>query len=140
MDAKAELAQKFLKLADDDLRLSELIIEDPDPIYWAVAFHAQQCAEKSLKCLLTFYEIRAGKTHDIAKLLHLSLSCCPSLAKFTELANILTAYAIDFRYPSQVNEITKKEAVEAVEIARNIFEHILKALPDLRNNGENETK
>jgi HEPN domain-containing protein len=140
MDAKTELAQQFLKLADDDLRLSELIIEDQEPIYWAVAFHAQQCAEKALKCLLTFYDIRAGKTHDISKLILLSLSCCPGLAKFKEQANTLTAYAVDFRYPSQVDEINKKEAIEAVEIARNIFEYILKALPDLTNNGENKTK
>jgi HEPN domain-containing protein len=48
MDPKAELAKQFLMRADDDLRLSELVMSDPEPVYWAAAFHAQQCAEKAL--------------------------------------------------------------------------------------------
>ena len=65
MDAKLEMTRQWIMRADDDLRLAELIQKDNDPIYWAIAFHAQQCAEKVLKGVLTFHDIRAGKTHNI---------------------------------------------------------------------------
>ena len=131
MDPKAELAKQFLMRAHDDLRLSEIVMREPEPVYWAVAFHAQQCAEKALKSLLTFHDIRAGKTHNIDDLLKLSLPVLPALDKFKEQANTLTAYAVDSRYPAPYEDVTKKEATKAVEIARNIFESVLKALPDL---------
>jgi HEPN domain-containing protein len=134
MDPKAELAKQFLMRADDDLQISEIILEESEPIYWAAAFHAQQCAEKALKGLLTFHDIRAGKTHDIGVLLKLSLPVLPGLEKFTERASALTAYAVDFRYPVQYGDITKKEATEAIEIARAIYEFVLNSLPNLAEN------
>lgn len=66
MDPKTELARQFLIRADDDLRISELIMSELEPVYWAAAFHSQQCAEKALKGLLTFHLIRAGKTQIMA--------------------------------------------------------------------------
>lgn len=130
MEPKAELARQFLMRADDDLRVSELVLKDSEPVFWVVAFHAQQCAEKALKSLLTFHDIRAGKTHDIDDLLKLCLPVLPGLEKLKENASVLTAYAVDFRYPVQYGDVTKKEAIEAIEIARSIFESILNALPD----------
>ena len=130
MSPKEELTSQFLMRANDDLQLSEMILHEAEPIFWAAAFHAQQCAEKAIKALLTFYEIRAGKTHDIEKLLKLSLPVLNNLGKFKQQAGMLTAYAVDSRYPGPYGDITKKQAVEAIEIARNIFELILKALPD----------
>lgn len=130
MDPKSELAKQFLMRSDDDLRVSELILKDSDPVFWGAAFHAQQCTEKALKSLLTYHDIRAGKTHDIADLLKLSLPVLPNLKKFKDRASTLTAYAVDFRYPVQYRDVTQKEALEAMEVARSIFETVLNALPD----------
>jgi len=41
MEPKAELATQFLMRADDDLRVSELVLKDSEPVFWGVAFHAQ---------------------------------------------------------------------------------------------------
>jgi len=131
MDAKLEMTKQWITRADDDLRLAELIQKDNDPIYWAIVFHAQQCAEKALKGLLTFHDIRAGKTHDIGGLLKLSLPVLPGLEKFAERASTLTAYAMDSRYPVQYGDVTKKEAIEALEIARTINEFVLNSLPNM---------
>jgi HEPN domain-containing protein len=130
MEPKIELAKQFLMRADDDLRLSEVIMKDAEPVFWGDAFHAQQCAEKTLKGLLTFYDIRAGKTHDIGGLLKLCLPVLPALESLKERANVLTAYAVDSRYPVQYGDITEKEAIEAIETARIVFELVLNALPD----------
>lgn len=131
MDPKAELAKEFLMRADDDLRVAELILKDSNPVFWGAAFHGQQCAEKALKSLLTFHDIRAGKTHDIGGLLKLSLPVLPGLKELNERAGTLTAYAVDSRYPGPYGEVTGKEAIEAIAAAREIYEFVLKSLPDL---------
>ncbi len=131
MDAKLEMTKQWIMRADDDLRLAELIQKDNDPAYWAIAFHAQQCAEKALKGLLTFHDIRAGKTHDIEKLLRLSSPVVDELERFTEQAKTLSVYAVDSRYPVPHGDISNNEAIEAIETARKIFECVLNALPDL---------
>ena len=117
--------------ADDDLRLAELIQKDNDPAYWAIAFHAQQCAEKALKGVLTFHDIRAGKTHNIENLLRLSSPVVDGLEKLTKQAKTLSVYAVDSRCPVPHEDVSNNEAIEAVETARKIFECVLKALPDL---------
>ena len=131
MNPKAELAKEFLMRADDDLRISEITMSDSEPVYWAAAFHAQQCAEKALKGLLTFHDVRTGKTHDIGSLLKLCLPVVPTLAELSERASILTVYAVVSRYPGPCSEVTKKEAIEAIEAALAIYEFVLKSLPDL---------
>jgi len=131
MDAKLEMTKQWIMRADDDLRLAELIQKDNDPAYWAIAFHAQQCAEKALKGLLTFHDIRAGKTHDIEKLLRLSSPVVDELERFTKQAKTLSVYAVDSRYPVPHGDISNNEAIEAIETARKIFECVLNALPNL---------
>jgi len=131
MDAKLEMTRQWIMRADDDLRLAELIQKDKDPVYWAIAFHAQQCAEKALKGVLTFHDIRAGKTHDIENLLRLSSPVVEGLEKLTEQAKDLSVYAVDSRYPVPHGDVSNNEAIEAVGTARKIFECVLNALPDL---------
>jgi HEPN domain-containing protein len=131
MDAKLEMTRQWIMRADDDLRLAELIQKDNDPIYWAIAFHAQQCAEKALKGVLTFHDIRAGKTHNIENLLRLSSPVVDGLERLKEQAKTLSTYAIDSRYPVPHGDISNGEAIEAVETARKIFECVLNSLPDL---------
>jgi len=133
MDPKLEMTRQWIMRADDDLRLAELIQKDNDPAYWAIAFHAQQCAEKALKGALTFHDIRAGKTHNIESLLKLSSPLVNGLEKLDEQAKTLSVYAVDSRYPVPHGDISSNEAIEAIETARKIFECVLNALPDLED-------
>jgi len=132
MDPKLEMTRQWIMRADDDLRLAELIQKDKDPVYWAIAFHAQQCAEKALKGVLTFHDIRAGKTHNIENLIRLSSPVVDGLEKLNEQAKTLSVYAVDSRYPVPHGDISNNEAIEAVETARKIFECVLNTLPDLK--------
>ena len=133
MDPKLEMTKQWIMRAEDDLRLAELIQKDNDPAHWAIAFHAQQCAEKALKGALTFHDIRAGKTHNIESLLKLSSPVVDGLEKLNEQAKTLSVYAVDSRYPVPHGDISNNEAIEAIETARKIFECVLNALPDLEN-------
>ncbi|MBC8469435.1 MAG: HEPN domain-containing protein [Planctomycetes bacterium] len=131
MDPKLEMTRQWIMRADDDLRLAELIMGDSEPVYWAAAFHAQQCAEKILKGLLTFHDVRAGKTHDIGNLLKISVSVLDGLEQFKDRAGVLTTYAVDSRYPVPHGNVSKEEAAKAMETARSIFEFVIEALPNL---------
>ena len=46
------------------------------------------------------------------------------------IAELLMKDAVDSRYPAPRFEITRKKAEKVIEIAREIFEYILNALPD----------
>jgi len=131
MSPKVELVREWLTLADDDLRMAELTMKDPEPICWAAAFHCQQAAEKSLKAFLAYHDHHVEKTHDIEFLLGLSKGFLPEMEGFIEKGGILTDYAVDSRYPAPRVEVTQQQAREAIERARSIYEFILNALADL---------
>ena len=117
--------------AHDDIRLAQFILDGDDPIYWAAAFHSQQCAEKALKGFLTFHDIRAKKTHLIDYLLELCCQVNPDFEQFKQPAGKLTEYAVDSRYPAPRHYVSAEDATEALKTARSIYEFILKLLPDL---------
>jgi len=133
MSPKGELVKKWLMLADDDLRIAELAMKDSEPVCWAAAFHCQQAAEKSLKAFLAYHDHHVEKTHDIEFLLGLCKRFLPEMEGLIEKGSILTDYAVDSRYPAPRVEVTQQQAGEAIEIARSIYEFILKSLPDLEN-------
>jgi HEPN domain-containing protein len=131
MSPKEELVIEWLKLADDDIRMAELTMEDTEPVYWAAAFHAQQAAEKSLKAFLAYNEYHVEKTHDIEFLVKLCVQFLPEMEQFITSGATLSEYAVDSRYPDMKFEINKIKAEKAVETARSIYEFVLNSLPDL---------
>jgi HEPN domain-containing protein len=72
-DRQLELAHRWLIRADHDLitaRQTLLLADSPTD---TPCFHAQQAIEKSLKALLTYHQIAFPKTHDLLRLLDLTL-------------------------------------------------------------------
>ncbi|MGQ0656222.1 MAG: HEPN domain-containing protein [Betaproteobacteria bacterium] len=92
-----------------------------------VCFHAQQCAEKYLKALLTVRGTDFAKTHDLEALAaRLRNGPRPALSQ-DDLAR-LTRYATVTRYPGSEN-ITLREARRAVAAARRIRRAARAVLP-----------
>ena len=89
-----------------------------NPVYDAVCFHAQQCAEKYFKARLQEASVPFKKTHDLTILLNDVLTIEPSWISLPNSADILTVYAVKFRYPG--NSSNKTEAKEAVKHCRLI--------------------
>ncbi len=67
--------------------------------YDGVCFHSQQCVEKYLKACLQEENIAFNRTHDLTVLLNLMLPIVPSWATLLPNLDILTTYAVEFRYP-----------------------------------------
>lgn len=82
---------------------------------------------------MAYHEFHVEKTHDIEFLLGLCKKILPEMEKFIEKGSVLTDYAVDSRYPAPRVEVMPQQANEAIEIARSIYEFIIKSLPDLTN-------
>lgn len=117
---------KWISYAEEDLRMAKygLTMSSSCP-YRLIAYHAQQCAEKYLKAYLVYNKIDFPYTHNIRVLLKL---CNNSWVKKLKEAEQLTPFAITTRYPSEDEEVTKKEAQIAIKIAEMVKQKIKKAL------------
>ena len=119
---------QWVVYAEEDLRLARhaLSIASGCP-YRLIAYHAQQCAEKYLKAFLVFHGIDFPYTHNISHLMEL----CAGKADWTETlleAEELTPFAVTARYPCEDEEVSKEEALRAIDVASHLREVIRNAL------------
>jgi HEPN domain-containing protein len=113
--------RQWLEFADEDLRLARhgLTMTIASPPYRLIAYHAQQCAEKCLKAYLVLRRVDFPYTHNLAHLLDL----CAAHASWADSlrdAEELTPFAITARYPGEDEEVTREEAVRAIDVADRV--------------------
>jgi HEPN domain-containing protein len=124
----SELAREWLTRAENDLRVAQFLLTMPDPPPESVGFHAQQCAEKALKAYLTFHQLSFERRHDLNYLIDLCISLEPDLGQFRILADMLTPYAVEFRYPDALAPISIEPVREAVTAAGLIYAFVVELL------------
>lgn len=90
------------------------------PNYDGVCYHAQQCAEKYLKARLHAAGIKFSKTHNLGVLIDLAKSIEPEWEVVRAAAQMLTDFAVRFRYPGAfATKQQAREAVKACELFRD---------------------
>jgi len=92
-----EVTEEWLRAAADDLLVIDKIASD-EYLTHMVAFHSQQCIEKSLKAVIEEYEIGPMRIHNLERLFEmvgerLKLDVDPVLVA------LLDKLYIDSRYP-----------------------------------------
>jgi len=90
-----------------------------------VCFHAQQAAEKLLKAFLVYHGQIATRTHDLVALLARCVEFQPELASLESDCRQLTVYAVSSRYPDDLFEPSRADALLVVESAKRVREQIL---------------
>ena len=133
---KAEVAAWTAKADGDFFDAQRGIRARKNPNYDGVCFHSQQCIEKYLKARLIEGGIDFPKTHDLARLLDLLADAEPSWQAWRPVLDVLTDYAVGFRYPEE--NATQEEAKRAFKICQGLRTQIRSGL-GLRN-GENAAK
>ena len=128
-EAQRREIQAWLRKALLDLHSAEWLLQNPHGLYNAVGFHSQQAAEKAIKAYLTWQEDPFKKTHSLVALVSQSLQFDESFEDLREAATDLTPYAVAIRYPAELPELTHDEATESLHHARQIWEFVLKRLP-----------
>lgn len=91
-------------------------------------FHAQQCAEKAMKALLTWHQIAFKKTHDLDELKQVCLPLAPNAAPHLAGIERLSQYAWRFRYPGAPYSPERMEAEEARQAARKLLDAVANRL------------
>jgi HEPN domain-containing protein len=118
-----EMANEWLRSASGDLETIEAIIDNSNLTH-IVAFHSQQCVEKSIKAILELYEVTVPKTHSILKLSKVAEEFFDIGDK--ETADELDKLYIDTRYPGDFGLLpdgkpTSEKARALYRFARNIY-------------------
>lgn len=109
---------EWLSKAEGDWKAANRLGEDEDALYDAVAFHAQQCAEKYLKAKLVQTNVGFPKTHSLGALLNLVLPVEPTWETLRNELDLLTAQAVEVRYPGYSAD--RSDAQRALETARRV--------------------
>jgi len=116
-----EVILNWLKRARSNLEIAKMGRVTQGILYEDLCFDAQQAVEKSLKAILINLNQSFPNTHSIGILLKLIEEAGVVIPKNINQAKLLTAYAVDARYPGDYEPVNKEEYKEALKIAENVF-------------------
>src|SRR5450759_1904413 len=122
------LAADWLAKAAKDLMVCEQLLIKGAVFSEAVAFHAQQAAEKSLKALLVVRQVKFPKTHDIERLLELVSLADGPLAEALADAAELTPFGVEYCYQGEEAPVSADAANACVSLARKVHDEIAQRL------------
>ena len=123
------LSRQWIGKAEGDLQSAEhLLSKGAQWAFPTTCFHAQQCAEKYLKAILTLHSVPFPKTHDLTDLVHLVPSNIKLRIELVDLGT-LNRYAVEARYPGDWEPIEREDAEQAVAIARKVRDAVRDNLP-----------
>ncbi len=123
---KAETTE-WVQKAEGDMNTAqrEFSVKE-DPNHDAVCFHAQQCAEKYLKARIIEEGLPVTRTHDLEVILNQLLIFEASLSDLIQAVRILSAMAIEVRYPGMSAD--EDDAAEALRSSKKIRDAIRNSL------------
>ena len=120
----ADAAKRWLRFALDDLTVAEGAVARGDFAPHIACFHAQQCAEKALKAILVFLQIRFPFRHDLNEVRGLIPTGWDVVTAHPRLG-ALSQWATVGRYPGNWPEATDQDARDAAKEARAVWETVL---------------
>lgn len=116
-----EIILNWLKRARSSLERAKMGKVSPGILYEDLCFDAQQAVEKSLKAILVKLNQSFPKTYSIGILLKLIEEAGVEIPENIHQAKLLTAYAVDTRYPGDYEPVSEEEYKEALKLAEDVF-------------------
>ncbi len=89
-------------------------------LYEDLCFSAQQAAEKALKAVCLAKGLDFPKTHSLVHLMDMLEEGGVEIPKQVRDVDILTQYAVQSRYPSVVEDVTRSEYRDALKLAAGV--------------------
>lgn len=122
-----EIAKDWLKAAEDDLLTIEEIKDNPN-LTNIIAFHSQQCIEKTFKAILEFFDKEVPKIHSTIRLYEMVRQYIELPVDLNILTDLDDLY-INGRYPSELGFLpsgkpTSEDAMIFYISAQNIFKKV----------------
>jgi HEPN domain-containing protein len=122
-------AGEWIEKAERDLASALRLLDGTPPYLDTAVYHCQQAGEKALKAFLADRRRPIRRVHDLVLLVDTCVGLDASFSRLEEAADILTPYGTAFRYPGSSTEPHLIEALEAVDCAKRILDHVKMALP-----------
>lgn len=121
---KKLLAREWFKIGKEEFLFANGSFEDLDDFYTPICVQCHQAIEKYLKGFLVLKGVDIPYIHDLKRLLTLCIKEDSELKKFVTEVKDISDYYLFLRYPVHYEEKTKKEAADALEIAKKIIDYI----------------
>lgn len=112
-------AKSNLARAKADITIPDIYLED-------LCFDAQQAAEKAIKALLLSRNIIFPFVHDLAELVTVLQQSGQAVPAAIAEAARLTRFAVETRYPSLAEAVTREDYKRAVAIAEEVIRWVEK--------------
>jgi HEPN domain-containing protein len=128
-DVRTLEVRGWLLRATEDLRAGRHDLTASPPLLNDVVFHAQQCAEKSMKAYLVHREQAFRKTHNLTELGGAVAKLDATLADLMKRASLMTEFAWRFRYPGEPTSVSRPDAEQAIDLAGEVLDAIMLQLP-----------
>jgi len=93
-----------------------------------IYFHLQQCAEKSIKSLLDFKNIKFPHTHDIEELINILNENNIKISNGIEKLTDLTEFTVDGRYAVVHDDLD--DAEKYIDILKQLALHVEKVIKE----------
>ena len=116
MKPHIEEAWRALRLADRDIKVFDILVDESEAHLSIVLFHAQQALEKSLKAVLFSRQIEFRRTHDLTELTQLLRQGGIETPVADDILERLNPFAVTFRYDDMDIDLmmTREDAVGPV--------------------------
>ncbi len=125
MNGKIETVKSWIEKGDHDLGTAQIILIHIPKFRDTISFHCQQAAEKYLKGLLIFFEIKFRRSHDLNYLLSLLNEKIDVENIWYNKASGLAEYSVEVRYPDSTIELTDEDIKKAIGLAKEFREFVL---------------
>jgi HEPN domain-containing protein len=121
---KKPLHLEWLDRARSNLERSRVEKKSRYIKYEDICYDCQQCVEKALKALLVFKKIEFEWTHNIGVLIKTLEGKGIVVPDIIKKSASLSVYAVRTRYPGEEEPVTKKEFLEARNLAEMVFKWV----------------
>ncbi len=115
-----EQARRWLRWAAEDLVAARHSADDAEVAPRVACSLAQQAAEKAIKALVVSSDLDPPKTHNLLRLARMLTEETADRLFDVDLED-LTRWAIEGRYPRDLDEATSRDAARAVELADQVL-------------------
>ena len=118
-------ALEWVAYAESDLGVATHLNEH----YWPlpaniICWLCQQSVEKAYKALLAYHDAKIIKTHDIRRIQKLTQEYEPGVSIDVVIADKLTEFATESRYPDNVFDFTNDDAAFGIKYATRVLEMV----------------
>lgn len=116
--------ESWIRKGDHDLGTAKITYLHIPEFLDTVTFHCQQAVEKYLKAYLIFQSTAFLFSHDLIYLLDLISQNDIDFEKYYDVLSELQGYAVEIRYPNQINFLSPDKVENALSIAKEVREFV----------------